>query len=136
MSTASNTSGGQRETCIMCDAELDTPKGATDVPCPRCGGLVWFEFDPDGRIERFDRRTALSGSPDENEAWATLHLRGRLIIDYRHVSHLFSAVLGRMVRLQQRLGPQARLKLLLHPDLFKVFQITRLDQIFDIDRSK
>lgn len=136
MSMASNASAGQRETCIMCDADIETPRGPSEVPCPRCGGLVWFEFDPDGYVARFDRRMVMTNGSDDNAAWAALHLRGRLIIDYRGVSHLFSAVLGRMVRLQQRLGPQGRLKVLLHPDLFKVFQITRLDQIFDIDRSK
>ena len=136
MSTASNAPGSQRETCIMCDAEYETPKGASDVPCPRCGGLIWFEFDPDGRVVRFDRRMVMNHGSDDKEAWAALHLRGTLILDYRRVSHLYSAVLGRMVRVQQRLGPQPRLKVLLHPDLYRVFQITRLDQIFDIDRTK
>jgi hypothetical protein len=119
----------------MCDAEFDAPRGPDNFPCPRCGGLVWFELDPAGPIVRFDRGQVTRNGVDDKEAWAALHLSGTLIIDYRAVSHLFSAVLGRMVRVKQRLGRQARLKLLLHPDLYKVFQITRLDQIFDIERS-
>lgn len=128
--------GGPPQSCIMCDAPVPPAIGLAEVPCPRCGGLTWFEFDPDGSVAPFDRGMVMSNGVEDNAAWAALHLRGRLIIDYRTVTHLYSAILGRMVRIQQRLGPQARLKVLLHPDLYKVFQITRLDQIFDIERTR
>lgn len=136
MSNASNSPGSPPLTCIMCDAPIEPPQEMSEVPCPRCGGLVWFEFDPDGTIAPFDRRMVMKNGVDDKAVWAALHLRGRLIVDYRKVSHLYSAILGRLVRIQQQMGPQARLKMLLHPDLYKVFQITRLDQIFDIERSK
>jgi anti-sigma B factor antagonist len=58
----------------------------------------------------------------------------RLVLDFRHVKFLSSAVLGLLIRISKRIYEQAgELRLCgIHPGIHEVFKITRLTSVFDI----
>ena len=58
------------------------------------------------------------------------------MLDLSQVQYLSSAVLGKLINLKKTVTTmKGKLKIEnLHPDLFEIFRITRLDQVFDIDR--
>lgn len=58
----------------------------------------------------------------------------RLVLDFRHVKFLSSAVLGLLIRISKRIHEQGgQLRLCnIHPGIYEVFKITRLTNIFDI----
>lgn len=60
-----------------------------------------------------------------------------LVLDFRHVRFLSSAVLGLLIRVSKRVAEQGgQLKLAnIHPGIYEVFKITRLTNIFDIYES-
>jgi hypothetical protein len=121
----------------MCGIEVpERPHAPVDLPCLHCGCLSWFERDADGRVIPFEREMIKAGAMDEAGAWAELYRFGLLVLDFRAVTFFESAVLGRLIRVKQRLGPHGRLKVRLHPDMVDTFRITRLDQIFDIESAR
>lgn len=57
-----------------------------------------------------------------------------LVLDFRHVKFLSSAVLGLLIRISKRIyehGGALRL-CNIHPGIYEVFKITRLSSVFDI----
>ncbi len=58
----------------------------------------------------------------------------RLVLDFRSVKFLSSAVLGLLIRISKRIHEQGgQLRLCnIHPGIYEVFKITRLTNIFDI----
>jgi anti-sigma B factor antagonist len=58
----------------------------------------------------------------------------KLLLDFRGVSFMSSAMLGTLVRFHKKCKEfKVRLKLCnIAPDIFTVFKITRLDKVFDI----
>ena len=57
-----------------------------------------------------------------------------LVLDFRHVKFLSSAVLGLLIRVSKRIyerGGELRL-CSIHPGIYEVFKITRLTSVFDI----
>ena len=58
----------------------------------------------------------------------------RLVLDFRHVRFLSSAVLGLLIRISKRIYEQGgELRLCnIHPGIYEVFKITRLTSVFDI----
>ena len=58
----------------------------------------------------------------------------RLVLDFRHVRFLSSAVLGLLIRISKRIREQeGQLRLCnIHPGIYEVFKITRLTNVFDI----
>jgi anti-sigma B factor antagonist len=60
--------------------------------------------------------------------------RLRLVLDFRHVKFLSSAVLGLLIRISKRIYEQGgELRLCnIHPGIYEVFKITRLTGIFEI----
>jgi anti-sigma B factor antagonist len=58
----------------------------------------------------------------------------RLVLDFRHVKFLSSAVLGLLIRISKRIYEQGgELRLCnIHPGIYEVFKITRLTSVFDI----
>jgi len=58
----------------------------------------------------------------------------RLVLDFRHVKFLSSAVLGLLIRISKRIYEQGgQLRLCnIHPGIYEVFKITRLTSVFDI----
>lgn len=57
-----------------------------------------------------------------------------LVLDFRHVKFLSSAVLGLLIRISKRIYEQGgELRLCsIHPGIYEVFKITRLTNVFDI----
>jgi anti-sigma B factor antagonist len=57
-----------------------------------------------------------------------------ILLNFSNVQFLSSAALGKFINLKKRIGAvKGKLKLCcIHPDLFEVFRITRLDQVFEI----
>jgi len=57
-----------------------------------------------------------------------------LVLDFRHVKFLSSAVLGLLIRISKRIREQGgELRLCsIHPGIYEVFKITRLTNVFDI----
>jgi anti-sigma B factor antagonist len=61
----------------------------------------------------------------------------KLLLDFRNVEHLSSAALGMLITLNKQLGErQGRLVLAnIHPQIYEVFKITRLNKLFTIHNS-
>lgn len=57
-----------------------------------------------------------------------------LLLNFGKVQFLSSAALGKLINLKKKVGAvKGKLKLCcIHKDLFEVFRITRLDQVFEI----
>jgi anti-sigma B factor antagonist len=57
-----------------------------------------------------------------------------LVLDFRHVKFLSSAVLGLLIRISKKVYEQdGQLRLCnIHPGIYEVFKITRLTNIFEI----
>jgi len=60
--------------------------------------------------------------------------RIHLVLDFRHVRFLSSAVLGLLIRVSKRVYEQeGELRLCnIHPGIYEVFKITRLTNVFEI----
>lgn len=58
----------------------------------------------------------------------------RILLDFRKVEHLSSAALGMLITLNKQLAErQGQLVLAnIHPQIFEVFKITRLNKLFNI----
>lgn len=58
----------------------------------------------------------------------------RLLLDFKNVEHLSSAALGMLISLNKQLSErQGRLVLAnIHPQIYEVFKITRLNKLFNI----
>ena len=63
--------------------------------------------------------------------------RIRLVLDFRHVRFLSSAVLGLLIRISKRIYEQGgELRLCnIHPSIYEVFKITRLTSVFEIHEN-
>jgi anti-sigma B factor antagonist len=61
----------------------------------------------------------------------------RLLLDFRNVEHLSSAALGMLITLNKQLiEKQGRLVLAnIHPQIYEVFKITRLNKLFNIENT-
>lgn len=61
----------------------------------------------------------------------------KLLLDFRNVEHLSSAALGMLITLNKQIGErQGRLVLAnIHPQIYEVFKITRLNKLFNIQSS-
>lgn len=64
------------------------------------------------------------------ESKATINL----LLSFRQVEHLSSAALGMLIKLHKRVAEKGgRLKLSdIHPQIYEVFKITRLNKVFEI----
>ncbi len=60
--------------------------------------------------------------------------RGSLLLSFENVEFLSSAALGKLITLDKKVKAQGgRLKLTsIRPEIYEVFSITKLDQLFDI----
>jgi len=61
----------------------------------------------------------------------------KMLLDFENVEHLSSAVLSMLINLNKRVGEQGgQLKLAnIRPQIYEVFKITRLNEVFDIHES-
>lgn len=60
--------------------------------------------------------------------------RNKIVLDFTNVDYLSSAALGKLITLDKKVkAAQGQLRLCcIHPDIYEVFEITRLNKIFDI----
>ena len=124
----------------MCGTDLkiepSTPAG--DAPCPCCGVLLWFTGEELGDVQVI-KPTGNLLHPESFDRFfesVEMHLGMWLVLDFSDVQHLSSATLGKLINLKKKVAA-VRGKLLLRgiqPDLLEVFQITRLDQVLEIQR--
>ena len=63
--------------------------------------------------------------------------RRSLALDFSHVEYLSSAALGKLITLDRKMkGHQGRLSLCgIRPEILEVFQITKLNRVFDIRKD-
>jgi anti-sigma B factor antagonist len=63
--------------------------------------------------------------------------RAKLLLDFRNVEHLSSAALGMLITLHKQLAEkQGQLALAnIHPQIYEVFKITRLNKLFNIQST-
>lgn len=93
-------------------------------------GATVVAFTDDKILEDTDVRALRESIEAVIEQAGNLHL----ILDFRHVRFLSSAVLGLLIRISKRVGEQGgQLRLCnIHPGIYEVFKITRLTNVFDI----
>ena len=140
MVIASRTPGGRPNQCPACGSTItiEPSDPAGDAPCPNCGHLLWFIWEDDGDAVVIKPTASFLRSEDLdtllNEMSEKIGIR--LVLDLSQVQYLSSAVLGRLINLKKKVtAMNGKLKIEnLHPDLFEIFRITRLDQAFDIER--
>ncbi len=96
-------------------------------------GATVVAFTDDKILEDTDVRALRESIEAVIEQAGRLHL----VLDFRHVRFLSSAVLGLLIRVSKRVSEQGgQLKLCnIHPGIYEVFKITRLTNIFDIYES-
>ena len=93
-------------------------------------GATIVAFTDDKILEDTDIRALRESIEGIIEQAGGLHL----VLDFRHVKFLSSAVLGLLIRLSKRVhevGGELRL-CNIHPGIYEIFKITRLTNVFDI----
>jgi anti-sigma B factor antagonist len=62
----------------------------------------------------------------------------KILLNFNNVEYLSSAALGKLITLNKKLqAAQGRLVLCnIHPQIFEVFEITKLDKFFDIQKEE
>ncbi len=72
---------------------------------------------------------------EELSALALSRDHKKLLLNFEHVEFLSSAALGKLISVKKKASQSAtELKLCsIRPEIFEVFRITNLDQVFDID---
>jgi anti-anti-sigma regulatory factor len=139
MIISSRTPEGLPTRCPVCglapQVEPSDPAGA--APCPRCGHLLWFTWEDGGGVqvikakgERLDEKAL-----DRLIESVTIRPGMQLMLDFRGVRQLPSAVIGKLISLKKKaVAVGARVGLRgLHPDLQDTFRFARLDLVFDIE---
>jgi anti-anti-sigma factor len=97
-------------------------------------GILTIVFD-DARILDESRLEQLSNDLLELLNKTT---EERVILDFRNVKFMSSAMLGKLVQLHKK-SQEFKVKLKLcaiDPDIRQVFKITRLDKVFDIETDE
>lgn len=128
-------------TCPVCDASAGQPAESPSQSCPRCGHLLWFssrEVDGVTVIRLLDNRVAVLEMLEFLDQALIEGRMSRVVLNFGSIQQVSSAALGKMIKLQGHAGNvRGSLRLCaLHPDLRKVFRITRLDTIFDLDDTE
>ena len=61
----------------------------------------------------------------------------KLLVDFKNVEHLSSAALGMLITLNKQLADQQGQLVLasIHPQIYEVFKITRLNKLFNIQKT-
>ena len=127
---SSRTPEGWSARCDVCGqaVRLDPSHPPGDAPCPHCGSLCWFE-PPDELV-------LLADDLDEAVSrWEFACRPPRVVVDFSEVRFLDSAYLGRLIRLHMQLtqtGGRMRIEGL-SDDLRRVFDLTKLNDLFDAD---
>jgi anti-anti-sigma factor len=138
MVISSRTPDGQPDRCHVCGSEIkiESSDPAGDVPCPRCGHLVWFTWEDLGEtevikpIEQMLRAESLERFLDS----VMIRPGTQIVLDLANVRFFSSAVFSKLINLKRRVGSVGgRFSIRnLHPDLRESMELTHLDHIFDV----
>jgi anti-sigma B factor antagonist len=105
--------------------------------CERCGWLEWFTWEDAGDVHVLrPNGHLLHAEPIQKFLDAYAQRPGtKLVIDLANAQYISSAALSKLLALRKWvLGRKGRLALRsVHPDLWEVFQVTRLDAYFDVE---
>jgi len=103
-----------------------------DAPCPCCGCLVWLA-SPDVATCR-PTEESLSEVLQRLAKSSHAHPSTTLRLDFREIEHLTGPVVRWLVKAAVQTSATGRQLELCHvcPDIREVFQITRLDRLFEI----
>jgi len=108
-----------------------------DAACDHCGWLEWFTWDVQGDddvLKPFGH--LLHAEPVQKFIDAyTPEPDKRLVIDLAKAQYISSAALSKLLTLRKKvLGRKSRISLRsVHPDLWEVFRVTRLDTYFEVE---
>jgi anti-sigma B factor antagonist len=139
MVISSRTPEGRPSHCQVCGSELkiepSDPPG--DAPCPRCGHLVWFTWEDKGDVDVIKPTGDLLTRESLDIFLHSVALRPgiQLVLDLIEVHYFSSAALGRLISLKKRVrsvGGRFTIRHV-HPELLEIFQITRLDNVFEME---
>ena len=150
MSVSSKTPEGIPNCCPVCGKpvvlEPSDPAGAP--PCSHCGHLLWF-IDTEGHetmmVRWPDGRTDLVVDESDVDAGAAMQLGMELFrdeavrhlgLDFSRFDFLSSAALVKLITLDKKAkanGGSLKLRNV-RPEVLEIFQITRLDRLFQIER--
>jgi anti-anti-sigma factor len=138
MVISSTTSEGLRHSCRVCgsDLKVEPPELTRDVPCHRCGHLLWFTWEDLGDVEIFHptvnflSRESLDGFLDS----VAIRPGVQLVLDLSDVHYFSSAVLSKLINLKRRVGAVGGRFTIqhVHPELLEVFRVTNLDHVFEM----
>lgn len=138
---SSETPNGCDHRCPVCASELrsgELAAPAEAAPRARCGHLVWFTWERRGDGEEVIK---LSGKLIHSERWngligsLKLHPGGRLVLDFADVDYIGSGTFSKLIELKRKVRAVTGNLVLRHvqADVFKDFQVTRLDHVFDFE---
>jgi anti-anti-sigma factor len=138
MVISSGTPENQPNRCQVCGSQLKMeaagPSG--DAPCSRCGHLRWFTWEELGDVDVIKPTGDRLTREDLDAFLDSVALRPGidLVLDLVNVHYIASAALGCLVSLKKRVASVGGQFTIRHvePDLMVVFQITRLDHVFDL----
>ncbi len=109
--------------------------------CPRCGHLLWFaseQINDTTVIHLLDHRVAVLELLELLEHAVVDGQLKRIVLDFGTIQQVSSAALGKLLKLAASAeSVRGKLRLCnLHPDLLKVFRITRLDCLFHLHETQ
>ncbi|WP_442511271.1 STAS domain-containing protein [Novipirellula sp. SH528] len=147
MIISSRTPEGAPNRCPVCGAEIQVepsrPPG--DAPCPNCGQLLWFcdvsiaSSDPEVLVVVFSNSGVADNQWSEQIGQELQEVvpqtpYKKLLLNFRGVSFMSSAMLSQLVTLNQECKAQGvALKFCeASPNVMEVFKITKLNKLFDI----
>jgi anti-sigma B factor antagonist len=115
------------------DGEIDMAVSQPRISVQYVSDATVVAFTDEKILEETDVR-ALRTSIEAVIEQAT---RIQLVLDFRHVRFLSSAVLGLLIRISKRIYEQGgELRLCnIHPGIYEVFKITRLTSVFEIHKD-
>lgn len=136
--SASQSPEGQPNRCHVCGSQVQGEPASQpeQVPCPRCGHLVWFTWEDLGEIDVIRPMGDLLTRDSLDHFLDSVALKPgvHLILDLSDVHFIASAALGRLVGLKNRVhsvGGRFTIRQV-SPELMEIFRITRLDHIFNM----
>lgn len=120
--------------CPVCESTVGDSTGGT---CKACGFGSWFTWEDLGAAQVFrPKGDLLHAEPMQAFLQAfTPRPEARFVVDLSEVQYVSSAALSKLLALRKRLlGVKGRIVLRhVHPDLWEVFRVTRLDTYFEVE---
>jgi anti-sigma B factor antagonist len=132
--------GKHPDHCPVCGARAES-SGRNEGACPSCGHLLWFASEQVHGvtvIRLLDNRVAVMELLELLEHAVGTGEMDRIVLNFGTIQQVSSAALGKLLKLAASAeAVRGKLRLCnLHPDLLKVFRITRLDCLFHLHETQ